>query len=384
MRSHLFCFVVLLVIPLSISNAASDVSGDNLTEGNNLYQQEKYEEAISFFDTFLKNFPNSTDAIGKTGDSFFQLNNHQKAREYYSKVMEIDPKKTDDSGKLYIEKLLELDPNNIEALYTKGKLLAFFNNTMMDAELYFDKILEINPRHADALHQKGIIYFQLDQFEKAISFFDQAVEINPNHPDSLSSKGYALAKLDKLEEANVYVDKALQISPNSPDVLYRKGSVLLVEKNANDAFTYFYKALKIDPDHYYSQIKLKLTAASLPVKKFNGYAEAKTYDSNGYLVGYVKANRLMSLYHTTVDEMINEWPVTQIIERDGKKYEVHQKEQTVFAPIRYMYGGANFYGVYMPPHSSEPASLILTNDWMFQVDSGDTIKLVHTAFTPVT
>jgi len=380
MRFLLFVIIILFIIPASLSNVESKLSENNFTQGNRFYQEEKYEEAISHYESILNDYPNSTKVIGKTGDSFFQLKNFEKAIEYYLQVIKFNPTEIDDSGKLYIDKLLELEPKNVEALYTKGKSLAFFNNTLDEANSYFDSVLEIDTRHTDALSQKGNIYFQLDQFEKSISFFDKVLEIEPNHVDALSSKGYALAKLGKFDESNSYLEQALQISPNSADALYRKGSSLLVQGKSNDAFSFFYNALKNDPRHIPSQIKLDIIADSLPVYELDGYAEAKVYDVNGYLVGHLKANHVFALNHTTIDSMMEEWPITKIIERNGKEYEVHQNEQTIYAPIRYVYGGGQFYGVYIPPHVREQVTLIFVNYWMFEVDPGDSIKLTQTVF----
>jgi tetratricopeptide (TPR) repeat protein len=43
-----------------------------------------------------------------------------------------------------------------------------------------DQVMKRNPNHFGALSGYGQIYFQLEQYEKAISYWKRALKVNPN------------------------------------------------------------------------------------------------------------------------------------------------------------------------------------------------------------
>jgi DNA-binding beta-propeller fold protein YncE/tetratricopeptide (TPR) repeat protein len=96
----------------------------------------------------------------------------------------------------YIDKVLEIDPNHINALFYKG-LSLFGLKRSEEANKWFDKVLEIDPKHVNALNTKGVSLNILGKYEKAIECFDKVLEIDPNHGSALHSKKLALESLSK-------------------------------------------------------------------------------------------------------------------------------------------------------------------------------------------
>ena len=45
-----------------------------------------------------------------------------------------------------------------------------------------DEVVKRNPNHFGALSGYGQIYFQLEEYEKAIEYWRRALEVNPNMP----------------------------------------------------------------------------------------------------------------------------------------------------------------------------------------------------------
>lgn len=58
------------------------------------------------------------------------------------------------------------------ALYLAGE----YKRSLADC----DEVIKRNPRHFGALAGYGQIYFQLEQYEKAIEYWKRALEVNPN------------------------------------------------------------------------------------------------------------------------------------------------------------------------------------------------------------
>jgi len=340
-------------------------------KGEALFYYDKYEEAISYYDRILDVEPDDIEVLGKKGDAMASLGNSAQAVVFYGKVIKINPEHVDFMGRLYLDKLLELEPQNVDALSKKGESLVIYYDRLDEAISYFDRVLEIEPGNVNVLFNKGEALFYYDKYEEAISYVG-----------SLSSKGYALAKLGNFEQSDFYLNKALEIDPTNAEVLYKKGSSLLNEKNYDDALSNFYQALKIDPNHFRSEIKLNIVAKNFTYQDLDGFVEAKVHDSNGYLVANFKVRNLEYLDHKIVNEILDEWPVIQIVNRDGKNYEVLQVKEDSQVPARHLFGGAHYYGIYFPNIRSDFA-IIHAVYWQFQVEKGDTVTLTRTVFRPI-
>ena len=383
MESTLFAFIILSFFPSAVADEDVSVDvGSLLKTADDLYNLAKYEEAISYYDRILEVEADNIEVLGKKGDALASLGNFDQAAVFYGRVINIDKVYVDSMGILFLDKLLELEPQNVDALFKKGESLAVYYDRLDEAVSYFDKVLEIDPDNVNALFNKGEALFQYDKYEDAISWYDKALKEDPNHIGSLSSKGYALAKLGNFEQSHYYLNKAFEIDPTNVDVLYKKGSALINEENYKDALSNFYEALKIDPNHFQSEIKLKITSQNFTYPALDGFVEAEVHDSNGYLVANIKVRNLTYLNHEIVDKIIDEWPVINIVNRDGKNYEVRQIKEDLQVTGRHIYGGAHHYGIYFPEKNSD-FGIMHASYWQYLANNGDSITLTRTVFRPI-
>ena len=75
------------------------------------------------------------------------------------------------------------------------------NRSFKESKFYFDKALEIDPDDIDALFNKAYELGNLGRSEEAIINYDKVLEINPLDIDALNNKGFELATLGRYEEA---------------------------------------------------------------------------------------------------------------------------------------------------------------------------------------
>ena len=258
-----FYLMLLLLASFSTSLAFADLVDDItllLKKGHDSFAQQRYDKAISYFDKVLEIEPNNVDALFNKGRALGQLNRTAE-------------------GMSYIEKVLEIEPDNVDALGYKGdyyfsskqldKAISYFHKVLkiepqhVDAlgVPYFDKVLEIEPDNVDALNIKGsslvslgrtesgITIVFIDELDKAISYFDKVLEIEPNNVDALFNKGRALGQLNRTAEGMSYIEKVLEIEPDNVDAVVYKGERLINEARLDDAMFFIDKALQRDPDH---------------------------------------------------------------------------------------------------------------------------------------
>jgi Flp pilus assembly protein TadD len=77
-------------------------------------------------------------------------------------------------------------------LHQQGKL--------SQAQLTYNQILELQPNNFDALQLLGVISAQNKNHTLAIELFNKAIEINPGYAEAFSNRGIALRELKKLDE----------------------------------------------------------------------------------------------------------------------------------------------------------------------------------------
>jgi len=188
MKKYTLTFLLLLTVLFLLptySNAQTDeLTNDSsstqnansldefLTHGNELFDEAKYEEAITYYD-----------------------------------------------------KALSIDPSNLDALFSKA--LALDNlGRFAEAISHYDKVLEIEPADIDALYNKAFALDNLGRLDEALSYYNKVLDLDPNDVAALYHKGLALEKVGRHSEAIVYYDRVLAINPNDADALNRKKLVV--------------------------------------------------------------------------------------------------------------------------------------------------------------
>ncbi len=175
----------------------------------------------------------------KQGNDLFQQGKYQDAISYYDKALEINTTNT----KVLYNKALALDQ--------LGKI--------EDALSYYDKVLAITPNDTSTLYNKAYDLSDLGKYDQAISYYKMVLAITPNDTGSLNNIGINLDNLGRHDEALSYYDKALSISPNDTAVLYNEGVEFDTMGKHDKALPYYERVLAIDPTNVGALNKMNLT-----------------------------------------------------------------------------------------------------------------------------
>jgi cytochrome c-type biogenesis protein CcmH/NrfG len=90
-----------------------------------------------------------------------------------------------------LEKETSRNPGNVKA-WTKLGNVFFDTNQFEKAINAYEKSLALNPNNADVQTDLGVMYRRSNQPQKAIAAFDKAIEIDPLHEVSRFKKGIVL------------------------------------------------------------------------------------------------------------------------------------------------------------------------------------------------
>jgi len=166
-----------------------------LTEGNKLYNEGKYQEAIAIYQKILEQFPDAYVINKNIGNAYFQMEEYDKAEEYYKKVLERDPNNNDAKmliGNCYVNR------------GQNEKALEWYN------QISFDDIDD-----PIVLYNIGTNYYNLGKYEEALRYYKKAVDIQPDFLDGLYQLGLAYLTTQQYHESITAFEKYLQLDSES-------------------------------------------------------------------------------------------------------------------------------------------------------------------------
>jgi len=84
-----------------------------------------------------------------------------------------------------------------------------------EAIIYINKILEKDPNNLKALSNKAGLLIQLERFSESISMSNKVLDIEPNRISTLTNKAIALKMMKEYEESFLVFSKIIQIEPEN-------------------------------------------------------------------------------------------------------------------------------------------------------------------------
>jgi tetratricopeptide (TPR) repeat protein len=237
-------FLFLLAIIL-LMNCISYAMDDGMEKGVQLFNEKKYPEAKTFFESFVRTNPDNPETAFYLGKIFLIENNYDRAIDWLKKAVELDDKNSDYHlwlGRAYgvkaqragmlkkapaarnvkteFEKAVELDPDNMDARWGllqfylmapgimggskdkasaqaeeikkrnsyQGRLAFGFIHTMNEkydlAEKEYFAAIQEKPDDYQSYNQLGYLYTRQKEFQKAFDLFEKLIK---DHPKEISA-----------------------------------------------------------------------------------------------------------------------------------------------------------------------------------------------------
>jgi tetratricopeptide (TPR) repeat protein len=138
-------------------------------EGNKLFNQGKYQEAITQYAEHLEYNPEDVQSIYNQGRAYEELGEFDKSLENYEQVVEIDPQ-------------------HANALMSIGKY-HFRNNSYADASFYFTKAAEIKKSDPQVFFLKARAHHKLGETQVAMEAYNEAISKNRDYGEAYLYRG---------------------------------------------------------------------------------------------------------------------------------------------------------------------------------------------------
>ena len=119
--------------------------------GDEAYKKQNYNEAIDYYTKAVVFVPQDKVTMLKIANTYKLLGNNTKAVSFY-------------------DKLLTIDPNNTDAYFNKGLVLASQKN-YDDCIKCFEKVIELSPDYPYAYYSLGLAYEQKNDTQKALEYY---------------------------------------------------------------------------------------------------------------------------------------------------------------------------------------------------------------------
>jgi len=195
-----------------------EVSLDLLEKANQLFNEQKYDEALASLEQFLEKNPDVYQAYLNIADCYREKGELDKAIEEYNRVLE-QAKKDELQGKETTAKALA----GIGECYLKKE-------DFEKAQNYFKQSIESYPENEILAYNVGEIYFSNQKIGEAIHYFELSTQIKPDWAPPYLKLGYVYLNKGDYEKAKENFNKFLVIDPDSPEVPTVKNIIDYLEK----------------------------------------------------------------------------------------------------------------------------------------------------------
>ncbi|MBR0270473.1 MAG: tetratricopeptide repeat protein [Methanobrevibacter sp.] len=238
-----------------------------------LIELEKYKQAITTLKVYLKDCSDGEmlKAYVLIATCYASLEDDEKKVEYLEKVLELDPENDlvlkqlsyhayigHDFKKCceYIKKLIKLEKADIED-YTNLIFCCIQLDMIDDALKYAEKVISLDPTNLDVFATLTIVYESLEDDEKLKEVCERIINLNDDGTlQIMLLKAQASLELGKEKEAFELVDKAIKLNPYDPFPYLMKGILLNSLKRFDEANECFGEAFTLNPEILLSMEKL--------------------------------------------------------------------------------------------------------------------------------
>ncbi|QZZ19653.1 tetratricopeptide repeat protein [Leptothermofonsia sichuanensis E412] len=246
-----------------------------LERGDDLFQLQRYKEAISAYDRVIQAKPDDYLAWFKRGIALENLNRYEDAVESFQQVVQLHPedylawyKQGGVLEKLHrysealqsYEQVVELQPDNYWVWHDRGKVLEALQQ-YDEAIASYDRAVQLKPDFQLAVESRKRVLSQLSRvdtlyhlqhYDEAVASCDRAIQENPNDPIPWLMRGMALENLDCYEPAIEAYDRVVEIQPDDHVVWFKRGNLLEKLNRFEDAIASYYKVVQIQPDNFWA------------------------------------------------------------------------------------------------------------------------------------
>lgn len=187
--------------------------------------RKDYEKGIAAYDKALELSPGNEGLIAAIGYNYLNLENLEKASEYYGMLVEMDSlsyignvnlafiaQRGDNEADAirFYEQALKANPTDATTMGTLANLYGNRGDTAKRYE-YLERAIEAAPDNHQFKKQLARAYFTDKNYEKAVPLYESLAQLYPDDADLHKRLGFALSQTDRKNEAPAELEKAIEL-----------------------------------------------------------------------------------------------------------------------------------------------------------------------------
>ncbi|WP_217604563.1 tetratricopeptide repeat protein [Chitinophaga sp. GbtcB8] len=224
-------------------------------------KQRNFSAAIQKFRQ-IKDFDKNEQILFLLSACYFFINDNINAGIYCEKVLKINPGNIEAAihlgvaltrqdkyveAKPYFEKALAYCPDDVEALLNMGRLHYILKDTSTGNQ-YYNRILQkLTPDTETNLAILGNVYRDMKIYAKARDCFEKSLRIHAAHADIWVLLADVCLRLKDTVAAKTHLEHATRVDSTYAEAWYHLGDVCRKMKDYKKAQVYLERALQINP-----------------------------------------------------------------------------------------------------------------------------------------
>ncbi|HAK68918.1 MAG TPA: hypothetical protein DEO40_05320 [Treponema sp.] len=259
-----------------------------------------YNDAKKICTSLLSKDDKDTEVLSLAATIAKAQRNTSEWNKYIKALIAIDPYNTDANialaqqqfskkaykqSRLYYQKALVRDANNMDALFGVGQT-SYYLEDDNKAEATFKKILEIDPDYAPAYSYLGKLAAAHEEYKTASNYALEAVVRDDKNYDYIMDYGMYERNMGHYTNAEQAWTTAISLEPDYFLAYAYRAGLYDEQDMFSDALNDYMMVIKTNPDYYYAYESIGILALHEQQWKKAREAFTKCYEQNSKNISY--------------------------------------------------------------------------------------------------